>query len=80
MREIDLARPNIRSDKRHKLLSSNIRGHTVAQLVKALRYNPEGRGFDSPCCRWNFSLPKSLRLNYGPGISPLKLAEEASRG
>jgi hypothetical protein len=22
-------------------------GHTVAQLVEALRYNPEGRGFDS---------------------------------
>jgi len=22
-------------------------GHAVAQLVKALRYKPEGRGFDS---------------------------------
>ena len=22
-------------------------GHTVAQLVEALRYKPEGRGFDS---------------------------------
>jgi hypothetical protein len=22
-------------------------GHAVAQLVEALRYNPEGRGFDS---------------------------------
>ena len=26
-----------------------IRGHAVAQLVEALRYKPEGRGFDS---RW----------------------------
>jgi hypothetical protein len=23
-------------------------GHPVAQLFKALRYKPEGRGFDSP--------------------------------
>jgi hypothetical protein len=31
-------------------------GHTVAQLGEALRYKPEGRGFDSRCHR-NFSLP-----------------------
>jgi hypothetical protein len=29
----------------------------VAQLVEALRYKPEGRGFDSRWCHWNFSLP-----------------------
>jgi hypothetical protein len=29
--------------------------HAVAQLVEALRYMPEGRGFDSQWCRWNFS-------------------------
>jgi hypothetical protein len=28
----------------------------VAQLVEALRYKPEGRGFDSLWCNWNFSL------------------------
>jgi hypothetical protein len=28
----------------------------VAQLVEALRYKPEGRGFDSGWCHWNFSL------------------------
>jgi hypothetical protein len=28
----------------------------VAQLLEALRYKPEGRGTDSRCCRWNFSL------------------------
>jgi hypothetical protein len=26
---------------------STIRGHAVAQLVEALHYKPEGRGFDS---------------------------------
>jgi hypothetical protein len=28
----------------------------VAQLVEALRYKPEGRGYDSRWCQWNFSL------------------------
>jgi hypothetical protein len=28
----------------------------VAQLVEALRYKPEGRGFDSRRRHWNFSL------------------------
>jgi hypothetical protein len=28
----------------------------VAQLVEALRYKPEGRGFDSRGFHWNFSL------------------------
>ena len=32
------------------------KGHAVAQLVEALRYKPEGRGFDSRWCHWNFSL------------------------
>jgi hypothetical protein len=26
------------------------------ELVEALRYKPEGCGFDSPWCHWNFSL------------------------
>ena len=26
----------------------------MAQLLEALRYKPEGRGFDSHCCHWNF--------------------------
>ena len=30
--------------------------HAVAQLVEALRYKSEGRGFDSRWCHWNFSL------------------------
>jgi hypothetical protein len=28
--------------------------NAVAQLVEALRYKPEGRGFDSRWCHWNF--------------------------
>jgi hypothetical protein len=31
-------------------------GQGVAQLVEALRYKSEGRGFDSRWCHWNFSL------------------------
>jgi len=30
--------------------------HTVAQLVEEQRYKPEGCGFDSRLCYWNFSL------------------------
>jgi len=30
-------------------------GHKVVQLVEALCYNQEGRGFDSRWCHWNFS-------------------------
>ena len=30
-------------------------GYAVVQLVEALRYKPEGRGFDSRWCHWNFS-------------------------
>ena len=32
------------------------KGRAVAQLVEALRYKSEGRGFDSRWCHWNFSL------------------------
>jgi len=29
---------------------------------------PEGRGFDSLWCHWNFSLTYSFRAHYGPGV------------
>ena len=35
----------------HKLLR-----HVVVQLVEALCYKLEGRGFNSRLCHWNFSL------------------------
>jgi len=37
-------------------------------LVEALRYKPEGRGFDSRSCHWKFSLIKSFRPQYSPGV------------
>ena len=43
-------------------------GHAVAQLVEALCYKPEGRGFDSRWCHWIFSLTYSFRRHYGPGV------------
>jgi hypothetical protein len=35
---------------------SHIMNVAVAQLVEALRYKSEGRGFDSRCCHLIFSL------------------------
>jgi hypothetical protein len=32
--------------------------HVVVQLLKALHYKPEGRGFDFQWHHWNFSLLK----------------------
>ena len=43
-------------------------GHTVVELAEALRYRPEGHGFDSEWCHWNFSLTQSFRSRYGPGF------------
>jgi hypothetical protein len=40
----------------------------VAQLVEALYYKPEGRGFDSRWCQLNFSLTLSFLSHYGPGV------------
>ena len=39
-----------------------------AQLVEALRYKPEGLGFGSRWCYWNFSLTYSFRQHYGHRI------------
>ena len=50
----------------NKLFSKT--GHAVAQFVEALRYKPEGRGFDSQWCHWNFSLTNSFRPHYGPEV------------
>jgi hypothetical protein len=42
--------------------------HAVAQLVEALRFKPEGRGFDSRRCLSNFSLTQSFRPHWCPGV------------
>jgi len=40
-----------------KIISAKVGGTLlVAQLIEALRYKPEGRGFDSQWCHWNFPL------------------------
>jgi hypothetical protein len=41
----------------------------VAQLHDALRYKPEGRGFDSRLYDWNFSMTYSFLPHYGPGVN-----------
>jgi hypothetical protein len=37
-------------------------------VVKALRYKPAGREFDSRWCLSNFSATISFRSHYGPGV------------
>jgi hypothetical protein len=39
-----------------------------AVVVKALRYKPAGRGFDSRRCHWNFSVTYSFWSHYGSGV------------
>jgi hypothetical protein len=38
--------------------------HAVVQLVEALRYKMEGRGFYSRRCHWDFSLANSFRPHH----------------
>ena len=44
----------------------------MAQLVEALRYKSECRGFYSRWCHWNFS----LRSHYGPGVDSVSSRNE----
>jgi hypothetical protein len=37
-------------------------------VIKALRYKPAGRRFDSRWCHWNFLVTQSFRSHYGPGV------------
>ena len=46
----------------------SFRRHAVAQFVQALRYKPEGRGFDSRWCHWKCALTKSFWSHCGPGL------------
>jgi hypothetical protein len=41
----------------------------VAQVVEALCYKPEGRGFSTQWCQWNFSLTKFPCPHYGPQVN-----------
>jgi hypothetical protein len=40
----------------------------VAQLVEALHYKPEGRGFDFRWCHWVFDCHNPSGSNFGPGV------------
>jgi hypothetical protein len=51
-------------------------GHAVAQFVEAQRFKPEGRGFDSRWCHWNFSMTISFRPHYGPGVDSVSNRNE----
>ena len=51
-------------------------GHAVVQLVEALRYKPEGRGFNSRLCNWNFSLIYPFRSHYGIGVDSARNRNE----
>jgi hypothetical protein len=39
-------------------------GYAVAQLVEALCYKSEGRGFDSRCCHWHNPSSRKLHLRF----------------
>jgi hypothetical protein len=42
-------------------------GQALAQLVEALHYKPEGHGFNSRWCHWNFSLHNPSSRTMTPG-------------
>ena len=64
----------LREDQRQiRIRNDKWWGHAVAQLVEALRYKPEGRGFDSRWCPWSFFIDIIL-----PGLTQ-PLTETSAR-
>jgi hypothetical protein len=47
---------HLQSKVEYKYVLEEQWGHAVAHLVEVLLYKPEGGGFDSRWCHWNFSL------------------------
>jgi hypothetical protein len=45
-------------------------------VVKAQRYKPAGRGFDSEWCHWNSSVTQTCRSHYGPGVDSVSNRNE----
>jgi len=60
----------------HQMVRCTPKMYAVAQLVEALRYKPEGRGFDSRWCHLEFSLPSFFRPHYGPGVDETSIRNE----
>jgi hypothetical protein len=52
------------------MVCSNV-GSRVGAVVEALSYKPEGRGFNSRWCHWNFSLTNSGRSMALGSTQPL---------
>ena len=48
----------------------------MVQLFETLRYKPQGRGFDSRWCHWNFSLTSSFLPHCGPGVDSTSNSNE----
>ena len=51
-------------------------GYVVAQLVEALRYKTESRGFDFQWGHWDFSLTESFRPRCGHGVDSVSNRNE----
>jgi len=43
-------------------------GYAGVQLVEALCYKPEGRGFDPRWCHWDFSMDLPFQPHYDPRV------------
>jgi hypothetical protein len=57
-------------------LHNYVPGHAVALLVEALRYNSEGRGFDSLWCHCNFHWYNPSGRTVAPGVDSVSNRNE----
>jgi len=47
--------------------------YTVVLLLEALRYKPEGRGFDSRWCPWHNSSGRTMALGLTPTLTEMPI-------
>jgi hypothetical protein len=55
---------------------THIYGGRGSSVVKALCYKSGGRWYDARWCHWNFSVTKSFRSHYGPGVDSVSNRNE----
>jgi hypothetical protein len=48
-------------------------GHVVAQLVEALRYKPEGRGFDSGWCHCHNPSSRTMTIGLTKTLTDMSI-------